>query len=63
MDYTSRKFIFLVAVFIVGTAIFVWTPKLTSTEWLTLAGVNGLGYGVLNILEKIFAPVATEVGR
>jgi hypothetical protein len=54
IDYTSRKFIFSVCVFIVGTAIFIWTNKLTSAEWLMLSGISGAGYGVLNILETVF---------
>jgi|WetSurMetagenome_2_1015567.scaffolds.fasta_scaffold347965_2 hypothetical protein len=61
MDYASRKFLFSLFVFIVGTAIFIWTGKLSSTEWLALSGITGTGYGVLNILESIFKPTTPEV--
>jgi hypothetical protein len=52
--YASRKFIFAVVVFAIGTAIFIWTDKLTSLEWLALSGISGTGYGVLNLLENVF---------
>jgi hypothetical protein len=51
-DYTSRKFLLSVGILVVGTAIFAFTNKLTSVEWLALMGINGGGYGVLNLFDK-----------
>ena len=50
--YASRKFILACSVAIIGTLIFVFTNKLTSVEWLTLVGVNGGGYGILNLVDR-----------
>ena len=61
MDYTSRKFILACIIMIISTAIFIWTNKLTSVEWLTLIGINGGGYGILNVLDRWLGTKTQEV--
>ncbi len=51
--WKSRKFWVALATWLAGTLIFFFTEKLTSDQWLLLTGVNGGGYGILNLLDKV----------
>jgi len=52
-NYNSRKFILGVIIFIIGTAIFVLTSKLSGDNWVELVKWVGGTYFVSNAISKI----------
>ena len=52
-NYNSRKFILGVIIFIIGTAIFILTSKLSGGNWVELVKWVGGTYFVSNAISKI----------